>query len=252
MKTLRRVLLSALRVYVVVCLAVVVLQRKLLYFPSHENSKELAQSFNLQDWVVGGETIGFRRQVEGAKRIWLFVHGNGGQAVYRGYARECLSDHDSLFVLEYPGYGSRTGSPSEAAFNEAAVAAYQSLKASYPEAEINVLGESLGSGPSCHLATLAEPPNRIVLLVPFDRIIDVAKSKFPFLPIGLMMFDRWDNIEALKAYKGRIDIYGATQDEIIPITHAKKLAAALPGSVFHEIDCGHDGWADRRWVDLRP
>lgn len=252
MKILRRVLISALRIYLLVCLAVVVFQRKLLYFPSHEDSQTLARSFGFQEWAVDGESIGFRREVEGAKRIWLFVHGNGGQAVYRGYAQECLEERDSLFVLEYPGYGARTGSPSQDAFNQAAVIAYQSLKASYPDAEINVMGESLGSGPSCHLATLADPPKRIVLLVPFDRIVDVAKEKFPFLPIGLMMFDRWDNIDALKAYPGRVDIYGATRDEIIPIAHARRLAAATPRSIFHEINCGHDDWADRRRVDLRP
>jgi pimeloyl-ACP methyl ester carboxylesterase len=241
----------AARVYLLVCLAVVVLQRKLLYFPSHEDSKELARSFNLKEWTIDGVNIGFRDEVQGAKRIWLFVHGNGGQAVYRGYARNCLSERDSLFILEYPGYGSRPGSPSQAVFNEAAVVAYQSLKAAHPDAEINVMGESLGSGPSCHLATLADPPKRIVLLVPFDRIIEVAKEKFPFLPIGLMMFDRWDNIEALKAYKGRVDIYGAKDDAIIPVAHAKKLAAALPGSVFHEIEGGHEDWPDARRVDLR-
>ena len=72
----------------------------------------------------------------------------------------------------------------------------------------------------------------------------------PFLPIGLMMFDRWDNIEALSAYRGRIDIYGATGDVVIPMRHAKNLADAVSGSHFHEMKCGHNEWADTNDIDL--
>ena len=66
-----------------------------------------------------------------------------------------------------------------------------------------------------------------------------------------MLFDKWDNIRALRGYRGQVDIYGASQDIVIPINHAKNLAASTQGSHFKEINCGHNEWSDRGYVDLR-
>jgi len=70
------------------------------------------------------------------------------------------------------------------------------------------------------------------------------------LPIGLMLFERWDNIATLCAYQGGVDIYGATEDILILIQHAKALADALKGSHFQGIPGGHNEWAKRTCVDL--
>ena len=56
-------------------------------------------------------------------------------------------------IVEYPGYGARAGSPSEAAFFEAAEAAFDAVVAeAVPKRPVYVLGESIGTGPACHLA----------------------------------------------------------------------------------------------------
>ncbi len=245
----KRTGLSLLRIYVLLCLGVMIFQRKLLYFPTHEPAT-LAKGYGLAEWVWQGAIIGFKREAPSPARIWLFLHGNGGQALDRAYALQSFSDRDSVFILEYPGYGSRPGAPSQDAFNEAAKSAYEALRETFPNDEINVLAESLGSGPGCFLASQPNPPTRLVLVVPFDALVHVAQNKFPFLPVGLMLFDRWNNIQALNRYPGRVDIYGATHDDIIPISHARNLAAALKGSRFTEINCGHNDWTDRPWVDL--
>jgi hypothetical protein len=99
------------------------------------------------------------------------------------------------------------------------------------------------------LGSLNDAPRRIVLVVPYDTITSVAQGRFPFVPIGLLMRDRWNNLEALSGYKGRLDIWGAAHDEVIPVVHARRLAQGLPGAKYHEINCGH-GWADAGLVDL--
>ena len=63
------------------------------------------------------------------------------------------------------------------------------------------------------------------------------------------MLDRWDNIEALKSYKGRIDIYGAKYDNVIPVEHARNLARSIPSAKYHELETDH-GWANGNGVDL--
>jgi uncharacterized protein len=247
----KRVGLSVLSIYIGMCVAVTIFQRELLYFPDHEDSSVMAKRFSLKPWTLHGEVIGYAREARSPQRIWLMLHGNGGQAVDRVYALSAFNPEDSVFILEYPGYGNRSGSPSKAAFNAAAKSGYELLRQTYPNLEVNVLGESLGSGAACSLATLPRPPDRIALVVPFGRLATVAQEKFNFLPVSLMLFDRWDNVETLAGYQGRVDIYGATDDSIIPIHHAKSLADAVKGSRFHALNCGHNDWSDLPDVDLR-
>jgi len=249
--SLKRVGLSVLRIYVLVCVAMTVFQRKLLYFPTHEDSSVMAKNFLLKPWTLEGDVIGYAREARQPRRVWLMLHGNGGQAVDRVYALPSFDAEDSVFILEYPGYGRRPGSPSKETFNAAARAGYEHLRQAYPNLEVNVLGESLGSGAACSLAALSRPPDRIVLVVPFDRLTSVAFEKLWMLPVGLMLFDRWNNTEALAHYQGRVDIYGASEDIVIPVHHAKNLADAVKGSRFHAMPCGHNEWSEHPYVNLR-
>jgi pimeloyl-ACP methyl ester carboxylesterase len=247
----KRAIFVVLRIYVIVLLAITVLQRKMLYIPSHNSSVEIMRDLKLSEWVLDKQVIGYSRVVEAPKRVWLFLHGNGGQAIDRAYALSTFDRNDSVFFLEYPGFGSRDGSPSMSSLNSAAKSGYEYLRTTYPNLDINVFGESLGSGPSCYLASLPIPPNRLVLVVPFDRLVDLASAKLPFFPIRFMLFDKWDNIDSLSRYTGKVDIYGASKDVVIPVHHAKNLADSVSGSVFHKIRGGHNEWLDRNEVDLR-
>ena len=224
-------------------------QRSLLYFPTHEVGEEAASASGLTRWLINGAYTGYAHRVENPRRIWLFMHGNGGQAATRSYMLHCLSPLDSIYILEYPGYGDRPGKPSQQSFNHAALIAYRAPVSAYGASKICVLGESLGSGPASFLATTENPPARIVLVVPFDVLEDVAQEKFPYLPVGLIMLDRWNNIDALKSYQGRVDIYGAKFDQVIPVAHARNLARSVPGAHYHEFDGDH-GWANGNQVDL--
>lgn len=221
--------------YILVAALVYVKQRSLLYFPSHYNGPS-----DLAAWVVDGEVIGYCREVVSPKAVWLMLHGNGGQASQRSYVLDHVSSADAFYVVEYPGYGLRAGSPSTATIDAAAEQALRVLQKRYSQASIQVIGESLGSGPACYLASLSVPPARMVLLVPFDRLSDVASEKWPWLPVHLLMKDDWNNVEALKTYRGPVEIYGAIEDDVIPIHHAENLAAHVRQARFQRILGGHD------------
>lgn len=96
--------LTLIAVVIVVVLLLTVgcasIERKLLFYPSHGTDPQ-----GLQPWMKDDRLIGFSRIVESPKNIWLLIHGNGGQAADRTYAIHCFSDEDSVFILEYPGYG---------------------------------------------------------------------------------------------------------------------------------------------------
>jgi len=222
------------------------IQRKLLYFPSHE-----AGANGLAPWTNNGEIIGYSRIVGAPKNVWLMTHGNAGQAFDRAYALPCFSSDDSVFILEYPGYGLRQGVPSKKAFNQAAKEAYLLLRETYPKVPICVVAESIGNGPACTLAALTPPPDKFVLIVPFEKLSLVARDHFPGFLVSLLLRDDWDNVEALSHYKGPIDIFGSEADTTIPVVHAKALAAAIPSAKFTLIPGGHNEWSESGRVSIR-
>ncbi|MBU5614969.1 alpha/beta hydrolase [Geomonas azotofigens] len=234
-----------------VCLVALVLSaaswpRQLLYFPTHHD-----RANGLTPWVEQGELIGFARTVPGPKNVWLMLHGNGGQAADRAYALPSFAAADSVYILEYPGYGRRPGEPSKESLDQAARQAYLLLRRQYPATPVCVVGESLGSGPACSLAEAEPPPDKIVLVAPFDKLHRVGQHHYWFLPVRLLLPDDWDNIEALKGYRGRVEIFGAREDKVIPMKFAKALAESRPGTVFREIEGGHNDWATPGRVSIR-
>ena len=249
MKYLRLPLLVLFGFIVLVLGLFTACQRDLLYYPTHQEQSAASMSAGLRPWYADGVYTGYVRLVDHPRRVWLFTHGNGGQAANRHWALHCFNPGDAIYILEYPGYGERPGSPSREAFNAAALAAFRWLQRTYPPEQLIVLGESLGSGPASYLTTVPDPARRLVLVVPFDRIVDVAGEKYPFLPVRLLMRDQWDNLTALSHFTGRIDIFGAKFDQVIPVAHARKLAAHVPGAVYHEFPGDH-GWTSGDLVDL--
>ncbi|HEY3755035.1 MAG TPA: alpha/beta hydrolase [Opitutaceae bacterium] len=237
--TLPKFLVGLVGIYLLALVIVFFVQRQLLYFPTHYSGHG-----NLAPWTRDGLVIGYAREVPAPRTVWLLLHGNGGQAADRTYALSHFSREDSVYVLEYPGYGLRPGSPTRSSIDQAALEGYEDLRARFPGTPIGVFSESIGSGPGCVLAGLPLPPDRMTLVVPFDRLSSVAAEHFSLIPAGLLLRDRWDNIAALASYCGPVKIYGARQDQIIPIHHARALAAGHPGAEFIEIPGGHNDWSE--------
>lgn len=215
------------------------IERSMLFHPTHH-----ADSMGLQTWKdESGAPIGFVQSGRAPKAVWLLLHGNAGQAADRGYALPRFAPGDTVYIMEYPGFGQRPGKPSRTNFDAAAEAAYLLLRKTHPTLPVCVAGESIGTGPASHLGSLAQPPDKIVLLTPFARLAEVARGHVPSLLVTIALKSDWDNIASLAKYRGPVEIYGAQVDVIIPVTQAKALAAAVPGSKITIIEGGHNDWA---------
>ena len=171
------------------------------------------------------------------------LHGNAGQASDRAYALPSFAPDDSVYILEYPGYGNRQGVPSRESLDRAAQEAYDLLRATHPSLPVCVVSESIGSGPAAMLATLSRPPDKFVFIAPFDKLSLVAEDHFPTFLVRLLLTSNWDNAKALSHYQGPVEVFGAESDTIIPVRHAKALAAAVPQSRLAIIPGGHNDWS---------
>jgi hypothetical protein len=232
--------------YLALLIGSALFQRKLLYLPSHHQG-----SNGLAEWRHEGLLIGYARQAASPGAVWLFLHGNAGQAADRTYALPSFMVRDSVYILEYPGYGSRSGAPSMTSFNAAARQAYDLLRAQFPDRPVCVAAESIGCGPAAFLAMNPSPPDKLVLILPFDTLAAVAARHYPYLPVRMLLRDNWDNIASLRGYQGELELFAAAADTIIPISHARALAASKPAAVFHSIDGDHNDWSTGAQVKIR-
>ena len=248
MSRLRSVAIAAALVSAGIVGVVAFGQRSLLYFPTRVE----APHGRLAPWNVDGDVWGACREVARPSAVWLVTHGNAGQAAQRGYVLDVLPADAAVYVLEYPGFGRRRGTPSRASIDEAARAAYRHLRELHPGVLVCVLGESIGSGPAAELAREEPPPDAIVLATPYDALADVAADAFPWLPVRLILQDDWDNGAALADYGGKLVILAAQHDDVIPIEHARALAAKLPGAELHVLPCGHNDWSRHVQAPLAP
>jgi pimeloyl-ACP methyl ester carboxylesterase len=230
-------------------------QRHLIYFP--QTATETAQrtraaATGLAPWVdAEGRTIGWRGTVppgrtRPAARL-LVVHGNAGSAVNRGYfvqGFESVGDGTGweVSILEYPGFGARPGKPDETTLMDAAREAVLQLQRE-DERPIHVLGESLGSGVACGLAAAFPDVVRgLVLITPFTRLPDVGAHHYPWLPVRLIMRDRYDNVAALQRYRGPVAIVVAGRDEVVPAELGRRLLDAYTGPkrLWEQPAAGHN------------
>jgi fermentation-respiration switch protein FrsA (DUF1100 family) len=131
---------------------------------------------------------------------------------------------------------------------EAGLAALETL-ARADDRPVFLLGESVGSGPACAIAS--REPERVrglLLWTPFASLTDVAAHHYPFLPVRLLLRDRWENTVALQPYHGPVGVRVAEFDDVVTTAQGKKLydACAGPKRLWMAAGAGHNS------IDLDP
>ncbi len=226
------------------------MQNMFLYFPSSEfPSEPMLASENMKFWhKANGDYRGLTSTIDtpvSSGTIVLF-HGNGGTAFDRGFYLEPFMRLGFRVILaEYPKYGGRPGKVGEKSF---VVDGLETVKIAYEQygEPLYLLGESLGCGVAAAISNQTTTPVvGIILITPWDTLAAVAKSLFPFLPVKMLLTDKYDSVENLKSFKRNISVVGAERDEILPIEHARNLYASLPEGrkrMWVIKGAGHNDW----------
>jgi hypothetical protein len=236
-------------VYFVIVLAGLIFQRRLIYFPTKipaDVIESIAAEHGFMPWNnQSGQIIGWKIPASGAATgNVLIVHGNAGCAFSRDYLARPVHDAADVdvFVLEYLGYGARSGSPGKKNFIAAAEEAFQLLSTNLPR---YVVSESIGAGVAAELAK--NHPAEIAglaMFAPYQNLAAVAQKQMPFLPAYFLLLDRFNPADCLKNFRGPVKFVVAGADEIIPSASGRKLAdgyggpkklQVIPGAHHNEI-----------------
>ena len=233
-----RFIRSLLIVYVLAIMGIASFQRKLIYFPSKASEEMLlgqASAEAMQPWRdEAGTLIGwrYRRQGSAGAARFLVFHGNAGYALHRvRYALDLTGVADcEVCILEYPGYGSRGGQPSQETLLDAGEQALRLLKKESEAAPVFLVGESLGSGVAAGVTARAPGlVSGLILITPLNRMSDVASHHFPWLPVRWILADRYPAVEWLQNFQGPLALVVAEEDEVIPNRFGKALHDSFTG-----------------------
>ncbi len=178
--------------------------------------------------------------------LWfLYFHGNGGNISSRGYVAHYKAFQQmgiTTFAVDYRGYGLSSGSPSEMGFYTDARAAFMYLVhvRQVPSHNIIIFGYSLGSAVAIELATNVDAGGLIVEGALMSAPA-VGQRQYPFLPVNVLMKNRFDSISRIQHVDEPKLFLHATLDEVIPFGHSKELfAAAREPKMFVETKGGHN------------
>ncbi len=183
------------------------MQNKFLYFPGGERpSAEMLAAENMslrqatgtdyRGLIAAGDALAPNGTI-------VIFHGNGGTALDRGFYIEPLVALGFRVVLaEYPQYGGRPGHVGEKPFVADGLETVRRAFEKYGE-PLYLLGESLGCGVAAAVAKQTSVPLAgIILITPWDTLgCGVARSLFPFLPVTMLLTDKYDSIGNLQSFK---------------------------------------------------
>ncbi|KTF39255.1 alpha/beta hydrolase [Xanthomonas translucens] len=211
--------------YLVVCALLYLGQRDLLYFPQATRVAAAQTDFTLprrpalrlRGWQLN----------PGRDKVLLYFGGNAEDLRQARAQLAPLLPGYSVYLLAYLGYGASDGTPNEAALIGDALALYDHVRAAQPQAEIAVLGRSLGSGVASQLAA-RRPLARLVLVTPFDSLVAAAQAHYPWAPVRWLLRDRYDSASALRTYRGPLLVLRAGRDQVVPAASTQRLLDALP------------------------
>lgn len=248
-------LLLALRLTLYILLAlggIALFQDHLLYFPDNPARPTVlaeARRDGLAPWPGADDYRGLLREPTGpARGTVVLFHGNAGHAGHRSWYADSLVRLGLRVILaEYPGYGSRPGKLGEASLVADAVRTV-ALARQHFAGPLLLAGESLGAGvAAAAVAQGTAAATGLLLITPWDRLENVARHHYPWLPVGLMLRDRYNSVASLAKFSGRVLVVVAESDGIVPARFGTALhAAAGPPKRLSVIPgADHNDWPNR-------
>jgi pimeloyl-ACP methyl ester carboxylesterase len=242
-RTLMSLVALIVAVYLVLCAALFFFQRSLIYFPqpnavTSADSQLTLSMPDAQVSVITRERVGPRA---------LIYFGGNAEDVSRNLPEfaEAFPEY-AVYLLNYRGFGGSSGSPSEAAIAEDALALFDQVYASHPQ--VSLIGRSLGSGVAVRLAS-QRPMQNLILVTPYNSLEEIAARQYPWVPVKWLLKDRFESGKYAAHIRVPTLLLAASDDEVIPRASTQRLLENFPQgvAVLRVVpDSGHNSISDRK------
>ena len=216
-------------IYFLILLFLYFYQRNLLYHPNENNYSEDKISVEIKKVKIltsdNIELVGWyhEKNLKSYKTL-IYFHGNAGSLENRIHKLNHFQDMNINFlIIAWRGFSGNNGKPSEEGlYLDGNSAINWLIKKGVAEKNLILYGESLGTGVATHLAQ-----NRnfggVILETPFTSMVDAAKTFYPYIPVNLLLKDKFENYKKVKNINSPILVMHGEIDQIVPFSMGKKI-----------------------------
>ena len=204
-------------------------QRNLLYHPNENNysgDKILVDIKKVKIQTLDNiQLLGWyhEKNLKDYKTL-IYFHGNAGSLENRIHKLNHFQDMNINFlIIAWRGFSGNQGKPSEEGlYVDGKSAIDWVIEKGVDEKNIILYGESLGTGVATHLAQNKNYAG-IILETPFTSMIDAAKTFYPYIPVNLLLKDKFENYKKVKNINIPILVMHGEEDQIVPFAMGKKI-----------------------------
>jgi pimeloyl-ACP methyl ester carboxylesterase len=227
MKWIAFAALVAFALYAVLCCVLYVMQDRLLYFPTPEARPEGATAL----LIHSGDLVLRVWHLHGALPHALIYFGGNAEDVAAKIPEFATTfPNRAIYLVHYRGYGGNAGAPSEKLLVADAQAIFDDLERRHER--IAVMGRSLGSGVATAVAA-TRPVEKVILVTPYDSIINVAADHYGWAPVRWLVKDSYDSVRRVKDIHAPVLVVIAARDDVVLRPRSEALVAAIPASLRH-------------------
>lgn len=216
-------------------LMLVVNQEKLMFKPKTGFTEQL-DIWNTQHHALqldSGERAHFFKKKDD-RGVLIYNYGNASNADHSLERLRWFSEHLnlSIFVADYPGYGQNPGEPGEASIRTLMKRWWQVFEKEhgYSAEHRYVWGHSLG-GAVASLSAGEMGCAGLILESTFNNMLDMAGSKYPFLPMSWICRHPFRSDLALASADFPIVMFHSKDDSVVPIELGRRLRDSLSAEV---------------------
>ena len=222
-------ILTIFVIYFLVLVFLYFYQRSLLYHPNENNYSGDKISLDIEKVKIQTadniELLGWyhKKNLKDYKTL-VYFHGNAGSLENRVHKLNHFQDMNINFlIIAWRGFNGNKGKPSERGLYVDGKSAIDWLiKKGVDEKNLILYGESLGTGVATHLAQNKNYAG-VILETPFTSMVDAAKNFYPYIPINLLLKDKFENFKKVNNINTPILVMHGEVDQIVPFSMGKKI-----------------------------
>ena len=215
--------------YLFVLIFVFFNQRNLLYHPFENNYNTDEANFFYEEILIPTSEskklkAWFHKKNLKQKKTLVFFHGNAGDLRNRIYKLNLIKNFDINFlIVAYRGFSGNEGSPTEEGlYQDAKDTLHWLNKQGIEDKQIIIYGESLGTGVATEVAQYKKFAG-IILESPFTSMVEAGKHYYFYLPVSLLLKDRYETNKKLKNINSPILVMHGKKDKIVPFHMGKQV-----------------------------